>query len=235
MANRLKMAEHNAILGLARLGWSFRRIAAEVGVDRETVARHVKTARGDPPGSNAAIPIPGSAGQRSRCEPFRAIILAQLELGLTAQRIWQDLNAEHGFAGSYQSVQRFVKRLRSTTPLPFRRMECGPGEEAQVDFGRGAPIVTPEGKRPRPHLFRVVLSCSRKAYSEVVARQTTAAFLSCLENAFWYFGGVPKLLVTDYVAGHIIGLMFPAPLCGGGGLFGCQVALERDPGRKLAT
>ena len=60
MANRLKMAEHNAILGLARLGWSFRRIAAEVGVDRETVARHVKAARGDPPGSNAAISITGS-------------------------------------------------------------------------------------------------------------------------------------------------------------------------------
>ena len=93
MANRLKMAEHNAILGLARLGWSFRRIAAEVGVDRETVARHVKAARGDPPGSNAAIlitgssglagtgppdpnaaiPIPGSAGQRSQCEPYRAV------------------------------------------------------------------------------------------------------------------------------------------------------------------
>jgi IS30 family transposase len=50
MANQLKMAEHNAILGLARLGWSFRRIAAEVGVDRDTVARHVKAARGDPPG-----------------------------------------------------------------------------------------------------------------------------------------------------------------------------------------
>jgi transposase len=235
MANRLKMAEHNAILGLARLGWSFRRIAAEVGVDRETVARHVRAARVDPPGSNAAIsitgsdppalgaagqlstpegtgppdpnaaiPIPGSAGQRSRCEPFRALILVQLELGLTAQRIWQDLTAEHGFAGSYQSVQRFVKRLRSTTPLPFRRMECGPGEEAQVDFGRGAPLVTPAGQRSRPHLFRVVLSCSRKAYSEVVARQTTAAFLNCLENAFWYFGGVPKLLVTDNLKAAVI-------------------------------
>lgn len=227
MANRLKMAEHNAILGLARLGWSFRRIAAEVGVDRETVARHVKAARGDPPGSNAAIsipgwdspavaadqpgapagtgppdpnaaiPIPGSAGQRSRCEPFRAVVLAQLELGLTAQRIWQDLTAEHGFDGSYQSVQRFVKRLRAITPLPFRRLETGPGEQAQIDFGRGAPIITPEGRRQRPHLLRVVLSCSRKAYSEVVPRQTTEHFIRALENAFRHFGGVPRTLVTD--------------------------------------
>lgn len=241
MANRLRMAEHNAILGLARLGWSFRRIAAELGVDRETVARHVRAARGDPPDSNAAISIAGSdaaglgtqdpvdaadrpgvvggtgppdpnaaisiagsAGQRSRCEPFRAVILTQLALGLTAQRIWQDLRAEHGFDASYQSVQRFVKRLRSTTPLPFRRMECSPGEEAQIDFGRGAPIVTPDGKRRRPHLLRIVLSCSRKAYSEIVPRQTTEHFIRAIENAFWHFGGVPRTLVTDNLKAAVI-------------------------------
>jgi len=120
-----------------------------------------------------------------------------LERGLTARRIWQDLTADHGFKGDYQSVQRFVRNLREATPLPFRRMECEPGEEAQVDFGRGAPIVAADGKRQHPHLFRIVLSCSRKAYSEAVTRQTTEQFLRCIENAFVYFGGVPKTLVID--------------------------------------
>jgi transposase len=232
MANRLKMAEHQAILGLARLNWSYRRIAAELGVDRQTVSRHVKSALGDPPGigptdPNAAIPIAGSAvaepaiswppagainggpdpnatisiagsvGRRSRCEPWRTIIVAGLDLGLTAQRIWQDLKAEHGFVDSYQTVQRFVRNLKASTPLPFRRMECEPGEEAQVDFGKGAPVISVDGKRKRPHLFRIVLSCSRKAYSEVVLRQTTEAFLRCIENAFCHFGGVPRTLVID--------------------------------------
>jgi transposase len=32
---------------------------------------------------------------------------------------------------------------------------------------------------------------------------------------FRFFGGVPKLLVPDYVAGHIIGILCPPPLCGG--------------------
>jgi hypothetical protein len=76
-------------------------------------------------------------------------------------------------------------------------MECQGGEEAQIDFGKGAAIITSDGKRKRPHLFRIVLSCSRKAYSEVVMRQTTDEFLRCIENAFWYFGGVPKTLVID--------------------------------------
>jgi hypothetical protein len=71
------------------------------------------------------------------------------------------------------------------------------GTEAQVDFGTAAPVITPEGKRRRPHLFRVVLSHSRKAYSEAVFRQTTDNFLRCLENAFQHFGGVPKTLVID--------------------------------------
>lgn len=233
MANRLKMAEHQAIIGLARLNWSYRRIAAELGVDRETVSRHVKaveakpsTSVGDPPGvgpavraspsapeanaaisiagspasearANATIPIAGPAGRRSCCEPWRQIIVAGLEQGLTAQRIWQDLRAEHGFVDSYQSVQRFVRHLKTSTPLPFRRMECEPGEEAQVDFGRGAPVITPDGRRKRPHLFRIVLNCSRKAYSEVVTRQTTEQFLRCIENAFCHFGGVPRTLVID--------------------------------------
>jgi hypothetical protein len=76
-------------------------------------------------------------------------------------------------------------------------MECAPGEEAQVDFGRGAPVVSQDGKRSRPHLFRIVLSFSRKAYSEVVNRQSTEQFLRCLENAFVHFGGVPRTLVID--------------------------------------
>jgi len=57
--------------------------------------------------------------------------------------------------------------------------------------------VRPEGKRRRPHVFRVVLSYSRKAYSEVVYHQTTEEFLRCLENAFWYFGGVPQTIIID--------------------------------------
>jgi len=81
--------------------------------------------------------------------------------------------------------------------LPFRRLECEPGDEAQVDFGTGAPVIAPDSKRRRTHVFRIVLSHSRKAYSEAVYRQTTDDFLRCIENAFRHFGGVPRRLVLD--------------------------------------
>jgi transposase len=207
MANQLKMAMVQALLALHAKGWSQRRIARELGIHRETVARHIRLAGSKPAipltGSEAvfeakpAIPLTGSAGRFSQCEPFREVIQAKLDQDLSAQRIYQDLVSEHSFIGSYSSVQRFVRRLTPERTLPFRRMECGPGVEAQVDFGSGAPLLLADGRRRRPHVFRIVLSHSRKGYSEVVERQTTEVFLRCVENAFWHFGGVPQTLVID--------------------------------------
>jgi len=151
-------------------------------------------ATAQPPGASEEPLSP--PGRASDCEPWRDVIRAKLDRGLSAQRIFQDLHDEHGYAGSYYSVRRFVRRLEHKTPLPFRRLECGPGEEAQVDFGTGAPILL-DGHRRRTHVFRIVLSHSRKAYSEAVYRQTTEEFIRCLENAFWAFGGVPQRLVLD--------------------------------------
>lgn len=227
MANRLKMADVQAIQALRERGWSRRRIARELKIDRETVARHLRLKRGESPPEGTGSPpnpakvitgsdeaavaaeppqtIAGEPSSRSRCEPFHQIILSKLEQGLSAQRIWQDLR-EQGFADGYQSVQRFVRHLGASQPLPFRRMECAPGEQAQVDFGTGAPVVIPAGellpagvktRRRKTHVFRIVLSHSRKGYSEVVYRQTAEQFIRCIENALWHFGGVPRTLVID--------------------------------------
>jgi hypothetical protein len=99
---------------------------------------------------------PGFSRSKSLCERHREVILAKLELGLSARRIYQDLVREHGFRDSYQSVKRFVRKLGAVYPAPFRRMECEPGEECQVDFGKGAWVEMPDGKRKRPWLFRIV-------------------------------------------------------------------------------
>ena len=159
-----------------------------------------KPATKAPPGSleidigHQAGPVGGPASQ---CEPFREIISSKLEQELAAKRIHQDLIADYGFTGSYYSVRRFVRRLGQANPLPFRRMESAPGDQGQVDFGTGRPIITADGKRKRSHVFRIILSNSRKGYSESVFRQTTEDFIGCLEDAFWHFGGVPKTLIID--------------------------------------
>ncbi len=230
MANQLKMADIQCIMTLHDRGWSRRRIARELGIDRETVARHLRLSTpgqspngpnpanalagiqatpGPKPASQEGLPASapaGSAGSKpakalpgspSQCEPWRAVIAAKVEQGLSAQRIHQDLADEPGYSASYYSVCRLVRTLSATRMVPFRRMECAAGEEAQVDFGRGAPIIGPDGKRKKTWVFRIVLSHSRKGYSEAVHRQTTDDFLRSLENAFAHFGGLPRTLVID--------------------------------------
>jgi transposase len=144
-------------------------------------------------GSPTAVPV----DRRSKCEPYRQVIQQKLQLGLSAQRIFQDLCVEYRFEGAYDSVQRMVKRLVVAHPLPFRRIECEPGAEAQADFGKGAPIIGPDGKRRKSHVLRVSLSFSRKAYSEAFFRQDTESWLTGWENAFWSWGGAPKTLQID--------------------------------------
>ena len=232
--NQLKMDIQQTISTLSRGGWSQRRIARELGIDRETVARYRRLARQvaepnpaiSPAGSelteglNPAIVPPGpemttplshppvesanpailpagsKPGRVSHCEPFESFIQAGLDARLSAQRIYQDLVSEQKFAGSYDSVKRFVRQLQQANPLPFRRLESEPGQEAQVDFGQGAWVVQ-DGRRRRPHVLRLVLSHSRKGYTEVFWQQTTENFIRGIENAFRHWGGAVATLVID--------------------------------------
>jgi transposase len=221
MSNVLKVSQQATIYSLHGRGWSRRRIARELGIDRETVGRYLllakpaisttgveETGEAKPAISTAgaegageakpAVSIAGkSVGRKSQCEPLADAIMAKVEVGLSAQRIYQDLVEESGFTDSYQSVKRFVRKLRSIQPERVWRLECQPGEELQLDFGLGAPIDDAQGKTRRSWVMRLVLSYSRKGYSEAVSRQDTETFLRCLENGLRSFGGVPLLLNLD--------------------------------------
>jgi len=48
------------------------------------------------------------------CQPHLTQIEAAVVVGLSAQRIYQDLVCDHGFVGSYQAVKRFVRQLRQS-------------------------------------------------------------------------------------------------------------------------
>jgi transposase len=171
MSNVLEVSLQTTIYSLAQRGWSQRRIAKESGINRETVGRYLRLPK-------PAISIAGiGAGRRSRCEALAEVISAKVEVGLSAQRIYQDLVEQNGFSDSYQSVQRFVRKLKETQPQRVWRMEARPGEEVQVDFGLGAPIWEGPGRPRRSWVLRMVLSYSRKCYSEAVLRQDSETFL----------------------------------------------------------
>src|SRR5262245_15341035 len=213
--NQLKVNRQESIKALYIGGWSKRQIARELGLDRATVRKYLvgvspksptpQTGSADGDSKSPTPPQTGSSSQGppSLCEPYKEQITKALVAGISVQRIYQDLVSEHQFVGSYFAVRRFVLRQQVVMDLPYRRIESPPGQEMQVDFGQGGWVLE-NGKRRRPHLFRCVLSHSRKAYSEVVWRQTTESFIRCLENAFRHFGGVPQTVVPDNLKAGVI-------------------------------
>ena len=111
MSNVLRVSLQTTIYSLADRGWSQRRIARELGINRETVGRYLRLAEAKPaistPGSDGnseskpailtagpggsgeakpAISTAGkSVGRKSQCEPLADLILAKVEVGLSAQ------------------------------------------------------------------------------------------------------------------------------------------------------
>ena len=226
MSNVLKVSKQTTISELHAKGWSLRRIARELGLNRRTVAAYARRkakpicessskcttevtagSAGQNPASLAIeVPpksFPATSG-KSLCRDHEAFITSRLEAGLTAERIHRELRDGLGFGGSYQSVKRFAAQIRQTQPQRVQRLESAPGEEAQIDFGQGPMVKDAHGKRRRTHILRVVLSFSRKGYSEAVFSQNTETFLRCLENAFRHFGGVPKVLNVDNLKAAVV-------------------------------
>jgi len=135
----------------------------------------------------------------SFCEPFREAI----ELGLSRERnamaIWQDLVSESGFNGGYQTVKRFVRKLRGNQPAqPRAVIVTAPGEEAQVDYGTGPMVRDPQtGKYRRTRLFVLTLGYSRKAVRLLCFRSSSRIWAELHEKAFRRLGGCMRVVVLD--------------------------------------
>jgi DNA replication protein DnaC/transposase len=132
-------------------------------------------------------------------EPYREMIELELSRGRNAMGIWQDLVDKHGFRSSYQSVQRFVLKLRGAVSAEARVIiETKLGEEAQVDYGTGPMVRDPDsGKYRRTRLFVLTLGCSRKSVRLLVFRSSARVWAELHEKAFRRLGGVPRIVVLD--------------------------------------
>ena len=187
MSNVLSEEKKQQVIALGKLGWPLRHIEQATGVRRETASAYLKAAGvvvcrpgwGRRPPAKPAMQVTtdsgGSSGNQglptppepsaSTCEPYRGLIKQGLARGRNAVAIWQDLVSDHGFAGSYQTVKRFVRKLRGPQrPEAAGIILTAAGEEAQVDYGSGPMVRDPQsGKYRRTRLFVLTLGYSRKS------------------------------------------------------------------------
>jgi len=120
--------------------------------------------------------------------------------GLRLTKVHQLLR-RRGVEVPYSSLHRFAvqqcgfaDRRRSTVRLA----RCRPGEVAEVDFGRLGLVFDPEQGRNRVlHALIVTLVHSAHQYVHTTHSQKLPDVIEGLEEAFEYFGGVPRRVILD--------------------------------------
>ncbi|MDQ3001157.1 MAG: IS21 family transposase [Fibrobacterota bacterium] len=149
------------------------------------------------------LPPPLPPPRNALLVPYLPAIQGGLLSGLSAQRIYQDLVEDGGYHGSYDSIKRYIRKVRKKAPAFFERLPVFPGGEAQVDFSQG-PMIGDGPQKRRSWLFKMTLSFSRHAFEELVYAQDVETFLRCHEHAFGFFGGVAETVKIDNLKSGVL-------------------------------
>ena len=168
-------------------------IAAELAIDVRTVRKWLTAAFR----SKKITPRP------SKLDPFKRDIVRMLETHpYTATQIFQRI-CEEGFDGGYSIVKRYVRKVRPPKSPAFLKLSFAPGECAQVDWGSYGAVDVGSTRR-RLSFFVMVLCYSRMMYVEFTVSQTMEHFLGCHQNAFDFFGSVPKKIMVDNLKSAVL-------------------------------
>lgn len=132
----------------------------------------------------------------SKLDPFKGVIVALLgRHPYTAQQILQQLRTQ-GYGGGYSILKEWVRQVRPVRRPAFLRLEFGPGECAQVDWGSFGSIPVGSTRR-RLSFFVMVLCHSRLLYVEFTLSESMEQFLTCHRHALEFFGAVPVRVMID--------------------------------------
>lgn len=187
-------------------GKSERAVAREYGLARETVRKMLQYS--SPPGYRRQQPA-----KRPKLDPWVGVIDQILQDDRerprkqrhTAKRIYQRLREEHGFGGGYTIVKDYVCLRRLSQQEMFVPL-AHPAGEAQADFGEALVVVG--GQERKGHYLAIDLPQSDDCFVMAFPAETTEAFLEGHQQAFAYWGGVPRRILYDntkLAVGQILG------------------------------
>jgi len=180
------------------MGKSIRQIARDANVSRNTVRKYLR-AKGLPERKDR--PRRGS-----KLDPFKPALDQMMAVGVyNAEVLWERIK-EQGYSGGKTLVKDYVKPHRPLRQAPaVQRYETKPGDQAQVDWGI-ADYIDEQGVVHKAPVFVMTLGYSRATYIEFTRRCDIRSFMRCLIHAMEYFGGVPKVMLTDRMKTVILGV-----------------------------
>jgi transposase len=179
---------------LNRQQLSVAQTARALGLDVRTVAKWANEEQFHPRKSVPRV---------SKLDAFKGQIVRWLDTHpYSAQQIYQRL-CEAGYTGGRTIVKDYIHRVRPRHQEAFLTLDFAPGETAQCDWGEYGTIGVGSTRR-RLSFFLMVLCYSRRMYLEFTVSQTMEFFLSCHENAFAAFGGVPSQIMVDNLKSAVL-------------------------------
>lgn len=113
----------------------------------------------------------------------------------TAAQIFRRLRDEHGYAGVYAQVQRYVRKHRPRHKETFIPLGHLPGRRLEADFGH-IHVDFPDGRRLVPFLV-TTWAYSNAPFVMALPFERTEAVLEGMVAAFDYFGCVPAEVWWD--------------------------------------
>ena len=118
--------------------------------------------------------------------------------GVTRELLWQEYYSKH--PDGYQLSQfRYWYSEWNKEVAPVMHFTHKAGDKLFIDFtGKKLPVIDKQtGEIQQLEVFICVLGGSQYTYVEACESQSKEDFMRCVENALWFYGGVPQALVPD--------------------------------------
>ena len=166
-------------------------MARIMGCDPRTVKRYLN---GYVPKRKSKTP------KKSKLDVFKETIISKLEIGCTSMAIFKFIQKD-GYTGSYSLVADFVQKHKEEQAKKATiRFETAPGLQAQVDWKENLKMISKHGEIFEVNIFLIVLGYSRMKFLKLTSDKTQRTLFMCMNEAFKYFGGIPKEILFDNMA-----------------------------------
>lgn len=176
-------------------GHSISEIARLTKLNRRTVRRRLK--------DTELKPAARAVNKVSKLEPFKPYILdliSKSNYRIPASVILKDIK-DLGYLGGRTILCDFLNQLykeREVISDPVVRFETEPGQQVQVDW------TTIRYGRDPIYAFVATLGYSRYTFVKFTNNMEDETLIQCHEQAFLYFGGVPKTILYDNMKSVVI-------------------------------
>ena len=106
-----------------------------------------------------------------------------------------------GFTGGLSILKDYLHAVRAQTTAKraYVRMEPGPGERFEIDWGHFGALLY-QGHARKLYAFCLVECHSRKLFVEFTHSQSFETFVRCHIHAFQFLGGIARELWYDNLA-----------------------------------